>query len=600
MGGSFLDNYHCDMVGTDNVLGKGAFSVVRRCVPKTTTTAPPVGGGGGGGGSADECAAKVIALHELRHKKSAHEVNKIEREIRICQRLAHPNIVKLHETYIEPQCYVLVFELVSGGELFDEIVQRSFYNEVDASACVGEILSAVQACHNAGVIHRDIKPENLLLASHKPGAPVKLTDFGLAVESNAAGDGTGLAKHGFGGTPGYMAPEALAGTVLGPEHERAYGKPVDLWAVGVVAFILLGGYQPFWNEDNKKLFADIYNGKWAFSPPEWDTVSDSAKELIQRLLAHDPRERLTVEQALQHPWISHRESVASKFHRQGTLDELKKFNARRKLKAGVHLITATNRLMQGLSQFKAVAAVAAAAKKGEEGGGTGGTGGTGGGGGGTGGGGGGVAETISLLGGGESKTGTIKKIKQKKKPGTTEGLSPADLPLESQNTLTEATAAAAAATLAGGPGEKAQAQAEAEAAVLQANHSLLDAIVALDWEGYARLTDPNVTCYEPEAPGALVEGLEFHRFYFDALTPSHHVNTTLIDERVRFLGTGYSAALVTYTRLTQSIRGGGGGAGPVPVTSRAEESRIWERSTEDDTWRNVHFHRSGAPSAPAQ
>ncbi|XP_033036468.1 calcium/calmodulin-dependent protein kinase type II subunit alpha isoform X3 [Trachypithecus francoisi] len=174
-----------------------------------------------------------------------------------------------------------------------------------------------------GVVHRDLKPENLLLASKLKGAAVKLADFGLAIEV----EGEQQAWFGFAGTPGYLSPEVL--------RKDPYGKPVDLWACGVILYILLVGYPPFWDEDQHRLYQQIKAGAYDFPSPEWDTVTPEAKDLINKMLTINPSKRITAAEALKHPWISHRSTVASCMHRQETVDCLKKFNARRKLKGAI-------------------------------------------------------------------------------------------------------------------------------------------------------------------------------------------------------------------------------------------------------------------------
>ncbi|XP_077448770.1 calcium/calmodulin-dependent protein kinase type II subunit alpha isoform X3 [Stigmatopora argus] len=183
-------------------LGKGAFSVVRRCVKVL---------------SGQEFAAKIINTKKL----SARDHQKLDREARICRLLKHPNIVRLHDSISEEAHHYLIFDLVTGGELFEDIVAREYYSEADASHCIQQILEAVLHCHQMGVVHRDLKPENLLLASKSKGAAVKLADFGLAIEV----EGEQQAWFGFAGTPGYLSPEVL--------RKDPYGKAVDLWACGV-------------------------------------------------------------------------------------------------------------------------------------------------------------------------------------------------------------------------------------------------------------------------------------------------------------------------------------------------------------------------------
>ncbi|KAK7500973.1 hypothetical protein BaRGS_00007853 [Batillaria attramentaria] len=286
-------------------LGKGAFSIVRRCVQKATGL---------------EFAAKIINTKKL----SARDHQKLEREARICRLLKHPNIVRLHDSIQDDGYHYLVFDLVTGGELFEDIVAREFYSEADASHCMQQILESVNYCHQHGIVHRDLKPENLLLASKAKGAAVKLADFGLAIEVQ----GDQQAWFGFAGTPGYLSPEVL--------RKDPYGKPVDVWACGVILYILLVGYPPFWDEDQHRLYAQIKAGAYDYPSPEWDTVTPEAKHLINSMLTVNPAKRITASEALKHPWICQRERVASVVHRQETVDCLKKFNARRKLKDYIH------------------------------------------------------------------------------------------------------------------------------------------------------------------------------------------------------------------------------------------------------------------------
>lgn len=297
--GKFNDTYELK-----EELGKGAFSIVRRCVQKNTGL---------------EFAAKIINTKKL----SARDHQKLEREARICRLLKHPNIVRLHDSIQDEGFHYLVFDLVTGGELFEDIVAREFYSEADASHCMQQILESVSYCHQHGIVHRDLKPENLLLASKAKGAAVKLADFGLAIEVQ----GEQNAWFGFAGTPGYLSPEVL--------RKDPYGKPVDIWACGVVLYILLVGYPPFWDEDQHRLYAQIKAGAYDYPSPEWDTVTPEAKNLINSMLNTNPNKRINAAEALKHPWICQRERVASVVHRQETVDCLKKFNARRKLKGAI-------------------------------------------------------------------------------------------------------------------------------------------------------------------------------------------------------------------------------------------------------------------------
>lgn len=285
-------------------LGKGAFSVVKKVVKLENKA---------------DYAAKIINTRRL----TSRDLQKLEREARICRILKHSHIVQLHQVFQEDHVRYMIFDLVTGGELFDDIVAREFYTEKDASQAIKQILESVCFCHEHGIIHRDIKPENLLLASKTKGASVKLADFGLAVEAM-----DGKHYYGFAGTPGYLSPEVL--------RKEPYSYSVDVWACGVVLYILLVGYPPFWDDDQGKMFELIKKGRYEYPSPEWDSVTPAAKELIDKMLILDQNKRITAKDALEHPWIQNRERVAAVVHRQETISVLRKFNARRKLKAAVH------------------------------------------------------------------------------------------------------------------------------------------------------------------------------------------------------------------------------------------------------------------------
>uniref|UniRef100_A0A667ZD83 calcium/calmodulin-dependent protein kinase n=1 Tax=Myripristis murdjan TaxID=586833 RepID=A0A667ZD83_9TELE len=428
-------------------LGKGAFSVVRRCVKLCT---------------GQEYAAKIINTKKL----SARDHQKLEREARICRLLKHSNIVRLHDSISEEGFHYLLFDLVTGGELFEDIVAREYYSEADASHCIHQILDSVHHIHQHDIVHRDLKPENLLLASKCKNAAVKLADFGLAIEVQ----GDQQAWFGFAGTPGYLSPEVL--------RKEAYGKPVDIWACGVILYILLVGYPPFWDEDQHKLYQQIKAGAYDFPSPEWDTVTPEAKNLINQMLTINPAKRITAQEALKHPWVCQRSTVASMMHRQETVECLKKFNARRKLKPQTN----------------------------------------------------------------STKNSIVTTRKQE---------------------------------------------------IIKITEQLIEAVNNGDFEAYAKICDPGLTSFEPEALGNLVEGMDFHRFYFENLLAknSKPIHTTILNPHVHLIGE--DAACIAYIRLTQFVDGQGR-----PRSSQSEETRVWHRR--DSKWQNVHFHCSGAPAAPLQ
>ncbi|XP_030292798.1 calcium/calmodulin-dependent protein kinase type II subunit alpha isoform X1 [Sparus aurata] len=493
-------------------LGKGAFSVVRRCVKVL---------------SGQEYAAKIINTKKL----SARDHQKLDREARICRLLKHPNIVRLHDSISEEAHHYLIFDLVTGGELFEDIVAREYYSEADASHCIQQILEAVLHCHQMGVVHRDLKPENLLLASKSKGAAVKLADFGLAIEV----EGDQQAWFGFAGTPGYLSPEVL--------RKDPYGKAVDLWACGqislcltifsdfpcfisllpgflpifrcislslsvsgVILYILLVGYPPFWDEDQHRLYQQIKAGAYDFPSPEWDTVTPEAKDLINKMLTINPSKRITAAEALKHPWISHRSTVASCMHRQETVECLKKFNARRKLKGAILTTMLATRNFSG------------------------------------------------------GKSGSNKKA-----DGVKESSESTNTTIEDEDTRVR------------------------KQDIIKVTEQLIEAISNGDFESYTKMCDPAVTAFEPEALGNLVEGLDFHRFYFENLWSknSKPVHTTILNPHIHLVGD--EAACIAYIRVTQYIDANG-----TPRTAQSEETRVWHRR--DGKWQIVHFHRSGSPS----
>uniref|UniRef100_A0A8P4G358 calcium/calmodulin-dependent protein kinase n=1 Tax=Dicentrarchus labrax TaxID=13489 RepID=A0A8P4G358_DICLA len=492
-------------------LGKGAFSVVRRCVKLCT---------------GQEYAAKIINTKKL----SARDHQKLEREARICRLLKHSNIVRLHDSISEEGFHYLLFDLVTGGELFEDIVAREYYSEADASHCIQQILEAVLHCHQMGVVHRDLKPENLLLASKCKNAAVKLADFGLAIEVQ----GDQQAWFGFAGTPGYLSPEVL--------RKEAYGKPVDIWACGVILYILLVGYPPFWDEDQHKLYQQIKAGAYDFPSPEWDTVTPEAKNLINQMLTINPAKRITAQEALKHPWVCQRSTVASMMHRQETVECLKKFNARRKLK-----VLGSRQTTAPASVTAAAAAVAAAAGTTA-----------------------GLVEQGSMVPQTNSTKNSIVTSPKGNIP------SPALESSDSSNTTVE--------------DEDVKARKQE---IIKITEQLIEAINNGDFEAYAKICDPGLTSFEPEALGNLVEGMDFHRFYFENLLAknSKPIHTTILNPHVHLIGE--DAACIAYIRLTQYVDGQGR-----PRSSQSEETRVWHRR--DSKWQNIHFHCSGAPAAPLQ
>ncbi|XP_023143698.1 calcium/calmodulin-dependent protein kinase type II subunit gamma isoform X1 [Amphiprion ocellaris] len=598
-------------------LGKGAFSVVRRCVKKS---------------SGQEYAAKIINTKKL----SARDHQKLEREARICRLLKHPNIVRLHDSISEEGFHYLVFDLVTGGELFEDIVAREYYSEADASHCISQILESVNHIHQHDIVHRDLKPENLLLASKMKGAAVKLADFGLAIEVQ----GDQQAWFGFAGTPGYLSPEVL--------RKDPYGKPVDIWACGVILYILLVGYPPFWDEDQHKLYQQIKAGAYDFPSPEWDTVTPEAKNLINQMLTINPAKRITAEQALKHPWVCHRSTVASMMHRQETVECLRKFNARRKLKGAILTTMLVSRNFSvGRQHTNSAAAASSTASLAQE-----------------------ACKSLlnkksdsakpstnnsknsivsainalkdtnmatnaqmesqstvvhnppdGVKGSTESNaTNDEEEMKGRKadssalsqssateemppllpSPQSSPAIPPHDVKRMAWNSTgnsscpdSELSQSSMPAAPIGSNTAKSNTKQTRKQEIIKITEQLIEAINNGDFDAYTRICDPGLTSFEPEALGNLVEGMDFHKFYFENLLSknSKPVHTTLLNPHVHLIGE--DAACIAYIRLTQFVDSTGR-----PRSSQSEETRVWHRR--DGKWLNVHFHCSGAPAAPLQ
>uniref|UniRef100_A0A8D3DA13 Calcium/calmodulin-dependent protein kinase 1Da n=1 Tax=Scophthalmus maximus TaxID=52904 RepID=A0A8D3DA13_SCOMX len=241
-------------------------------------------------------AVKCIPKKALKGKESS-----IENEIAVLRKIKHENIVALEDIYESPDHLYLIMQLVSGGELFDRIVEKGFYTEKDASTLIRQVLDAVNYLHKMGIVHRDLKPENLLYFNPQDESKIMISDFGLS-KMEGSGDVMSTAC----GTPGYVAPEVLA--------QKPYSKAVDCWSIGVIAYILLCGYPPFYDENDSKLFEQILKADYEFDAPYWDDISDSAKDFIGNLMEKDPAKRFTCDHALRHPWISGDTALCKNIH----------------------------------------------------------------------------------------------------------------------------------------------------------------------------------------------------------------------------------------------------------------------------------------------
>lgn len=260
----------------------------------------------------------------------------LENEVQVLQRLKHPNIVELAAVYEDKTHVYLVMELVTGGELFDRIVEKGSYTEQDASKLIRQVLEAVFFMHEKGVVHRDLKPENLLYYCPAEDSKIMISDFGL---SKTEGSGTMATACG---TPGYVAPEVLA--------QKPYGKEVDIWSIGVIAYILLCGYPPFYDENDSELFRQILKAEYEFDSPYWDEISESAKDFIRNLMCKDADKRLTCKQALAHPWICGNTALDKDIHASVSA-QMKKTLAKSRWKQAYNA-TAVIRKMRMLAMHK--------------------------------------------------------------------------------------------------------------------------------------------------------------------------------------------------------------------------------------------------------
>ncbi|KAK8866782.1 Serine/threonine-protein kinase brsk2 [Tritrichomonas musculus] len=276
-------------------LGKGGFSIVYLAKERAT--------------------GKLVAIKVI--DKDVDNENALKTEFSIQREFESPYIVNILSYYEDESHFLLVIEYVNGGELFDAIVNEGAYSEFDAAKLVQQILIGLKVLHDNNVIHRDLKPENLLLSiDEKTGeTTVKISDFGLA------GIFSDEKISQYCGTEGYAAPEIM--------NNVPYDSSVDIWSLGVIVYILLCGFRPFESDDRYELYQQVTSGTVEFPSPEWDEISKEAIDFISQMLKIDPTKRITIEDALNHPWIA---GHAPKIQLGDLRQHLKKFNLKRKLK----------------------------------------------------------------------------------------------------------------------------------------------------------------------------------------------------------------------------------------------------------------------------
>jgi len=306
-GGSFRDNY-----SVGKTLGEGAFSIVKEVTNRSNKKT---------------FAAKVVTKAKLTKEDELA----LHDEIKILKNMNHDHIINLFDVFDENTYYYLITEIMLGGELFDRIVTKTFYNEKEARDVCKILFTAIAYCHSKGVAHRDLKPENLLLVSRRDDKNIKIADFGFAKKVTSS-----KCLLTQCGTPGYVAPEIL--------HGVPYGAKADMWSFGVIAYILLGGYPPFIEQNQRELFKKIKRGSYEFHVEYWGQISREAKNLIAGLLTVDPDKRLSSEGALNDPWITGSDEFLAGKDLGANLDQFRRYNAKRKVRQAVLTLMATNKI----------------------------------------------------------------------------------------------------------------------------------------------------------------------------------------------------------------------------------------------------------------
>uniref|UniRef100_A0A0D9VJL4 non-specific serine/threonine protein kinase n=1 Tax=Leersia perrieri TaxID=77586 RepID=A0A0D9VJL4_9ORYZ len=282
-------------------LGQGQFGTTYLCTDLATGV---------------DYACKSISKRKLITRE---DVEDVRREIQIMHHLAgHANVVAIKGAYEDQQYVHIVMELCAGGELFDRIIERGQFSERKAAELTRIIVGVVEACHSLGVIHRDLKPENFLLANKDDDLSLKAIDFGLSVFFKPGQVFTDVV-----GSPYYVAPEVL---------RKCYGPEADVWTAGVILYILLSGVPPFWAETQQGIFDAVLKGVIDFDSDPWPVISDSAKDLIRKMLNPRPKERLTAHEVLCHPWICDHGVAPDRPLDPAVLSRIKQFSAMNKLK----------------------------------------------------------------------------------------------------------------------------------------------------------------------------------------------------------------------------------------------------------------------------
>lgn len=282
--------------------------------------------------TSNETGQKVAVKVVNKQPDKPKQDDNLRKEVEILRSLDHPNIVGCLDFFEDKKRFHVVMEFLQGGEVFDKLVQKKSYSELEARELVFVLLSAIKYCHDRNIVHRDLKCENLLLVSKEDNhlGSIKVADFGFATRVH------GEEELPQCGTPGYVAPEIL-------KHQK-YGLACDMWSIGVIAYILLGGYPPFNERTQQALFKKIKSGIYEFHPEYWRSVSSEAQDFISKLLVTDQKKRYTVDQAMRHSWILRAADELSTRKLDSNLKALRRYNARRKIMAAARTVIAANRI----------------------------------------------------------------------------------------------------------------------------------------------------------------------------------------------------------------------------------------------------------------
>mmetsp|Transcript_2500 Transcript_2500/g.3824 ORF Transcript_2500/g.3824 Transcript_2500/m.3824 type:complete len:390 (-) Transcript_2500:229-1398(-) len=285
--GNIRQKYHIDSV----VIGTGYQAyAVRECINRAT--------------------GQRYAVKSIRKSSPSVEMADLHREVKLLKEMQHNNIVRLVDVYEDAEHLHIVTDLYSGGELYDKIVQKRKSSSA-GSGCIAEdeaakilhqVLAALSHLHDRDIVHRDLKPENIMFESTDKNSPIKLIDFGLARTHRSCEEEEPYMSR-IAGSFYFLAPEVL---------QKKYDKSCDLWSLGVIAYIMLCGYPPFNGESNQEVCDAVRRGKLRFQAKYWKGVSREAKDFIRRLLCVNPRKRMTVEDALNHPWMVKHSVLATK------------------------------------------------------------------------------------------------------------------------------------------------------------------------------------------------------------------------------------------------------------------------------------------------